>query len=834
MKTRYFFASAALWGIAAIALAQTPFDITYPIPELGNCASGAECKVYCDDLSHKDACLSFAERYGFAKKEDVEKAKRLPSVGPGGCTSQEQCKAYCNDSANHEECVAFAEKNGISVNKGAEVRERAKLIREEGGPGKCQSDGECRAYCENPANHGECLDFAEKKGLMSKDDLARARKFAGKPGPGGCVGEACRTYCDDPNNLKACIEFAEQNGFIDSAEAERIKRLPPVGPGGCRGEACKTYCDDPAHQEECFSFAEKNGLMSKDELERARKFAGKPGPGGCRGEACRTYCQDPKRAEECIAFAVENNLIPKEEAERARKFARVAEQGGPGGCRGEACRDFCENPANQEQCFEFAKQNGLISEAELKMAERGRELSKKVHEAGGPGGCKSDQECQAFCRNPDNVEACLAFAVEHGGINKEEAEGMLRKFIDGVKDVRREGFGGPDDEFENFENERFQKFEQFRALEGQYRKPGMMQGEFPGGPGGCKGPEECIKYCSDPEHRQECGIFGGDSQGMGAPGFGGSMGGPGMTQGGAMMAGPGGCKGPEECVKYCSNPANREECAKFNPSQGAPPPGEMFRQAEPGDEGMFRREGFQGQPPMGQTTSGACAGPKPGIPTPMGCTGPVCKDGRWGFDCPQGDRMMPPESGMMPKEGMEQPMPSGTTQIREGVSCPQEWHPVCGTNGRTYPNLCFAKVDNATVAKEGSCEGTPGTSPTQPNTYPQPYPSGTEYQKYPDGQYPQPYPSGTESPTYPDGQYPQPYPSGSEAPKNPDEQYSQQYPSGTGSQTYPEGQYPTSGDYQQPPSGTTTPPPTSLRKKSVWDYFLSNLLQGFTGGLRTR
>ena len=67
-------------GFVSFASAASIFDITYPIDELGGCASQQECKTYCDDLANKDACLIFAEKNGFISKEKVEQAKkyRLP------------------------------------------------------------------------------------------------------------------------------------------------------------------------------------------------------------------------------------------------------------------------------------------------------------------------------------------------------------------------------------------------------------------------------------------------------------------------------------------------------------------------------------------------------------------------------------------------------------------------------------------------------------------------------------------------------------------------------------------------------------------------------------
>ena len=100
-------------GFVSFASAASIFDITYPIEELGGCASQQECKTYCDDLSNKDSCLAFAEKNGFISKEKVEQAKKMPASGPGGCKSADECRTYCDNSDNEDECLAFAETYGL-------------------------------------------------------------------------------------------------------------------------------------------------------------------------------------------------------------------------------------------------------------------------------------------------------------------------------------------------------------------------------------------------------------------------------------------------------------------------------------------------------------------------------------------------------------------------------------------------------------------------------------------------------------------------------------------------------------------------------------------------
>ena len=261
-----FVISFALLSLSISVLAVSPFDIVFPIAELGNCSDKNECKTYCDDLSHKDECIAFARKHNLISDEDAVKAAKIPKIGPGGCTSESECRAYCADETHSDECAVFAKQHGIGdPNKGEIVRERAKLIKELGGPGQCQTDGECRAYCDNPAHADECLAFAEKHNLINKKEIKAARKVMKEGGPGGCRSkEVCEEYCENPDNVNECLKFAEEHELIDPKEAEMIKKAPAIGPGGCRGKECKAFCDNPEHAEECLAFAEQNNLMPKE------------------------------------------------------------------------------------------------------------------------------------------------------------------------------------------------------------------------------------------------------------------------------------------------------------------------------------------------------------------------------------------------------------------------------------------------------------------------------------------------------------------------------------------------------------------------------------------
>ena len=292
--------------------------------------------------------------------------------------------------------------------------------------------------------------------------------------------------------------------------------------------------------------------MSKEEAERARKFAGKTGPGGCRGEQCRQFCDNPVNSEVCLEHAAKEGLMPPEELERARKFLKASQEGGPGGCKGAQCRDYCGDSAHREECFSFAKNQGLIRPEDEQNFEVGQKLDKKLKESGGPGGCKSEDECRVYCSDASHAEECVAFAAAHGGVPPEQARRMLKEFTERRFEAHSdfEGDFGPPEDFRRFEEEGQRRFEEFRQLEGQFRgqsfqgfgPPGGFPGpgEFPGGPGGFPG---------------------------GPDGFPGGPGGQGGEQGGGPgggHVGPGGCNSPTECIRYCTE--HKEECFGGGPS----------------------------------------------------------------------------------------------------------------------------------------------------------------------------------------------------------------------------------------------------------------------------
>ncbi|MEK9170497.1 MAG: hypothetical protein AAB674_02510 [Patescibacteria group bacterium] len=294
----------------------------------------------------------------------------------------------------------------------------------------CKNETECRAYCDKPENIKPCVAFAEKYGLIEKEDAQKARKIIDiKDGPGGCKSQQeCEAYCNEISNINECVDFAERSGLLSPKELEEAKKVREAVkqgaemPGGCKTkEQCDAYCESPNHMEECIDFAIKAGIMPPEEQEEAQKMlqAVKKGakPPACRNKReCDAFCSEESHFEECIGFAEAAGFMSKEEAMMVRKTGGK----GPGGCKGKKeCDAFCESGReNMAVCAEFALQNGMISQKDF-------EMMKKTG-GKGPGGCKSKEDCEAFCNNPNNQETCFQFGLEHGMIPEEDLKNMER------------------------------------------------------------------------------------------------------------------------------------------------------------------------------------------------------------------------------------------------------------------------------------------------------------------------------------------------------------------------------------------------------------------------
>ncbi len=346
MKTKFLgFIAASFLALTSVVLINKIFaqettslnNIQYPIEELGNCKDKAACAFYCDEPENVKACLNFAEENNLMSKKELDVAKKFVEVGskgPGDCKTKDACEAYCDDISHIDECISFAEENNlIPPQELEEAKKVQKAIASGVKPPPCGNKKACDAYCESSNHMEECINFGEAAGFLQGKELEDAKKMLaaikrGVKAP-PCKGkDACDAYCSDPQNMELCVNFAMEAGFMSEQEkADSQKMLEAIKKGikppKCRGkEECDIYCSQEEHFEECTNFAEAAGYMNAEEAAMARKTKGK-GPGGCKGkEECEAFCNNPDNQETCFNFAKENGLISETDLKQMEEGAR--------------------------------------------------------------------------------------------------------------------------------------------------------------------------------------------------------------------------------------------------------------------------------------------------------------------------------------------------------------------------------------------------------------------------------------------------------------------------------------------------------------------------------
>ncbi len=264
--------------------------------------------------------------------------------------------------------------------------------------GKCASKVECKAYCDKPTNISQCLAFAKKSGLMSAREVERAGTVARalQNGPGGCADErSCKTYCGDPSHYKECVAFAKKYSLSENDEIKKIEQkleLWNKTPGGCKNaNECKTYCALPAHQKKCIAFLETSGMIPHNQIKKIKENAAiieRKTPGGCANpDDCTKYCSDISHLNECLGFVEQNRdlmpNIPKINFDKTKIFKTAPMfllKGGPGNCRSlQECIAFCQKPKNQNICLEYASATGILAPSEIEKIKKSLEEARELN-----------------------------------------------------------------------------------------------------------------------------------------------------------------------------------------------------------------------------------------------------------------------------------------------------------------------------------------------------------------------------------------------------------------------------------------------------------------------
>ena len=352
------------------------------------------------------------------------------------CDSQKECSDFCNNPENHMTCVSWAESAGIFDDREAKRMKDINQMQEHAdgknvdpiyGPGGCTTPSECDSYCSVLENLDECMQHSVDNGYISSEEADEIKAVRDRGGPGGCSNEQdCKDFCNNPDNMEICMDFVVEEGKLTREEADfliqnaRMNQRPMDSshPGG--------------------SGMEEDSQINEDKILQI--LENQEGPGGCKTIAeCDVYCEAEGHMEECMGFARDHQLMSQEELERVEKMMTME---GPGGCKGPSeCDAYCSQEEHMDECFNFVKDNDLMPLEDLDMMEKEMMIRKKLDFEGGPGGCESPSECDAYCNQPENREECTNFSIDSGMVTREEMQRMdaLERKMDMRKEEAMEG-----------------------------------------------------------------------------------------------------------------------------------------------------------------------------------------------------------------------------------------------------------------------------------------------------------------------------------------------------------------------------------------------------------
>jgi len=158
------------------------------------------------------------------------------------------------------------------------------------------------------------------------------------------------------------------------------------------------------------------------------------------------------------------------------------------------CKAYCSDPTNQDACIAYAKQKGFYHSEGTGVAATILAKAKTVL------GCETEEACKAFCAEAENRDKCEAFA-QANNLTKTKTNNS------------------------SADNKTLSRAKEFL---------------------GCTSVETCKAFCAEEQNHDKCTAFA-KSVGL---------------AGGTQRTGPGGCTSEDSCKTYCST--HTSECEQYS------------------------------------------------------------------------------------------------------------------------------------------------------------------------------------------------------------------------------------------------------------------------------
>lgn len=226
--------------------------------------------------------------------------------------------------------------------------------------------------------------------------------------------------------------------LVGTSFAQQIQ-YPIAQLGNCRdSQECFYYCEIPRNTPVCWSYGKY--ILHKDVLGDATKSPDQIAKdhgitfpiaelGNCNSpQECMQYCNIPANQQACSDFGHKKGLIQENTStqQSVDESKIVADAKTQLGCNSkDTCMAFCNDPANQQKCQQFAQSEGLNQNHNDQQNTPQPSIPPTVFQATKQElGCDSETTCMDYCNNPDHYQKCQQFAQEHNLMQQQNQQGQ--------------------------------------------------------------------------------------------------------------------------------------------------------------------------------------------------------------------------------------------------------------------------------------------------------------------------------------------------------------------------------------------------------------------------
>src|SRR3990167_3743438 len=310
----------------------------------------------------------------------------------------------------------------------------------------------------NMADMAASLDEALAKG--DYPELGKTAEEAGQK----CLksGSESLTSCDEiaqkffgPEGVKelaAARTRTKQAGDFYLKGLENLELVTSDGRKIAGKTAIKNACDkafetgDVKLARSCGEFAVKNGFTSQKEMDDGLKIFESMADKNINFDQCRS------NPELCQEFIPEEHRKEFEGNKKIYEIMKTEAGFNPIECErgnvdfeiGRKCFEASQKalPKLKEIAADYPEVQRMVSEIEFgikregEQKQKGDDFGKFFSQQAGPGGCKNEQECFAYCNDPARGAECISFGAKHQVFQGNEAVERYQKY-------NQNNFGGP-------------------------------------------------------------------------------------------------------------------------------------------------------------------------------------------------------------------------------------------------------------------------------------------------------------------------------------------------------------------------------------------------------